>query len=227
MTKKSYFSSQKDQKTKDQKTEDKPAVTGDLNGDGKVDWVDAMLGVVEFIQTPRGQTFIIIAAAAFSAAINIGSYNKTTAFLLGYLQAQWLLPFCWLLAFLIWAVIQVGEVLPRTGFWDFATKVQIMNSLQGAGVTIKAKAAGQQTDLVYWQDTVINDAKMRRGLFVMVSLMAHAADLGMLWPDYPLFNESWLPIVKNVVIVAVLVFSFEGFVGIAQSLKQLRKGYTI
>jgi hypothetical protein len=93
-----------------------------------------------------------------------------------------LLPFVWLLALLIWAVFQVGEVLPRTGFWDFTTKVQIMNSLQGAGVTIKPKGAGQQTDLVYWQETVINDAKMRRGLFFTVSLMAHAADIGMLWP---------------------------------------------
>jgi hypothetical protein len=224
MSKKSYFSTQKAQKAN---TDDKPAVKGDLNGDGKVDWVDFLLEIVEFTQTPRGQTFIIIAAAAFSAAINIGSYNKTTAFLLGYLQAQWLLPFCWLLAFLIWAVIQVGEVLPRTGFWDFATKVQIMNSLQGAGVTIKPKAAGQQTDLLYWQETVVNDAKMRRGLFVMVSLLAHVADLGMLWPDYPLVDADWLPIVKNVVIVAFLVFSFEALVGIAQSLKQLRKGYSI
>jgi hypothetical protein len=224
MAKKSYFSTQKAQKTS---TADSSTVKGDLNGDGKVDWVDSLLEIVEFIQTPRGQTFIIIAAAAFSAAINIGSYNKTTAFLLEYLQAQWLLPFCWLLAFLIWAVIQVGEVLPRTGFWDFATKVQIMNSLQGAGVTIKPKAAGQQTDLLYWQETVVNDAKMRRGLFVMVSLLAHVADLGMLWPDYPLVDADWLPIVKNVVIVAFLVFSFEALVGIAQSLKQLRKGYSI
>lgn len=224
MAKKSYFTSQKDQKTS---PAEKPAVEGDLNGDGKVDWVDSLLSIVEFVQTPKGQTFVVIAAAAFSAAINIGSYGKTTAMLLGYLQAQWLLPFVWLLAFLIWAVIQVGEVLPRTGFWDFATKVQIMNSLQGAGVTIKAQTAGQQTDLVYWQDTVINDAKMRRGMFIAVSIMAHAADLGMLWPDYPLVDADWLPIVKNVVVVVFLVFSFEALVGIAQSLKQLRKGYSI
>jgi hypothetical protein len=224
MTKKSYFSTQKDQKTS---TADSTAKTGDLNGDGKVDWVDSLLGIVEFIQTPRGQTFIVIAAAAFSAAINIGSYTKTTATLLVYLKAEWLMPFVWLLALLIWAVFQVGEVLPRTGFWDFATKVQIMNSLQGAGVTIKPKTAGQQTDLVYWQETVINDAKMRRGLFIVVSVMAHLGDAGMLWPDYPLLDADWLPIVKNIVIAAFLVFSFEGLVGIAQSLKQLRKGYSI
>jgi hypothetical protein len=224
MAKKSYFSTQKDPKTT---PGDRTAKQGDLNGDGKVDWVDSLLEIVEFIQTPRGQTFIVIAAAAFSAAINIGSYNKTTAFLLGYLHAEWLLPFCWLLAFLIWAVFQVGEVLPRTGFWDFATKVQIMNSLQGAGVTIKPLAEGQQTDLVYWQETVINDAKMRRGLFIVVSVMAHIADAGMLWPDYPLLDADWLPIVKNIIITTFLVFSFEGLVGIAQSLKQLRKGYSI
>jgi hypothetical protein len=224
MAKKSYFSTQKDQKTS---TADSTAKPGDLNGDGKVDWVDSLLEIVEFIQTPRGQTFIVIAAAAFSAAINIGSYTKTTALLLGYLKAEWLLPFVWLLALLIWAVFQVGEVLPRTGFWDFTTKVQIMNSLQGAGVTIKPKGAGQQTDLVYWQETVINDAKMRRGLFFTVSLMAHAADIGMLWPDYPMLDADWLPIVKNIIITAFLVFSFEGLVGIAQSLKQLRKGYSI
>jgi hypothetical protein len=225
MAKKSYFSRKEtDSKTS---TANSPAVKGDLNGDGKVDWVDSLLEIVEFIQTPRGQTFVVIAAAAFSAAINIGSYNKTTAFLLGYLHAEWLIPFCWLLAFLIWAVFQVGEVLPRTGFWDFATKVQIMNSLQGAGVTIKPLADGQQTDLLYWQETVINDAKMRRGLFIAVSVMAHIGDAGMLWPDYPLLDAAWLPIVKNIVIAAFLVFSFEGLVGIAQSLKQLRKGYSI
>jgi hypothetical protein len=178
MAKKSYFSTQKDPKTS---PGDSTAKQGDLNGDGKVDWVDSLLEIVEFIQTPRGQTFIVIAAAAFSAAINIGSYNKTTAFLLGYLHAEWLLPFCWLLALLIWAVFQVGEVLPRTGFWDFATKVQIMNSLQGAGVTIKPLAEGQQTDLVYWQETVINDAKMRRGLFIVVSVMAHIAVINPAW----------------------------------------------
>jgi hypothetical protein len=91
MAKKSYFSTQKDPKTS---PVDRTAKPGDLNGDGKVDWVDSLLEIVEFIQTPRGQTFIVIAAAAFSAAINIGSYNKTTAFLLGYLHAEWLLPFC-------------------------------------------------------------------------------------------------------------------------------------
>jgi hypothetical protein len=224
MAKKSYFSTQKDPKTI---SGNSPAKQGDLNGDGKVDWVDSLLEIVEFIQTPKGQTFIVIAAATFSAAINIGSYTKTTAFLLGYLHAEWLLPFVWLLALLIWAVFQVGEVLPRTGFWDFATKVQIMNSLQGAGVTIKPLAEGQQTDLLYWQETVINDAKMRRGLFIVVSVMAHIADVGMLWADYPLLDADWLPIVKNIVIAAFLVFSFEGLVGIAQSLKQLRKGYSI
>jgi hypothetical protein len=102
-----------------------------------------------------------------------------------------------------------------------------MNSLQGAGVTIKPLAEGQQTDLLYWQETVINDAKMRRGLFIVVSVMAHIADAGMLWPDYPLLDADWLPIVKNIVIATFLVFSFEGLVGIAQSLKQLRKGYSI
>jgi hypothetical protein len=224
MAKKSYFSTQRDPKTS---PGDSPAKQGDLNGDGKVDWVDSLLEIVEFIQTPRGQTFIVIAAAAFSAAINIGSYNKTTAFLLSYLHAEWLLPFVWLLALLIWAVFQVGEVLPRTGFWDFATKVQIMNSLQGAGVTIKPLAEGQQTDLVYWQETVINDAKMRRGLFIVVSVMAHIGDAGMLWPDYPLLDADWLPIVKNIIIATFLIFSFEGLVGIAQSLKQLRKGYSL
>jgi hypothetical protein len=225
MAKKSYFS----RKDTDHKTNaaDNTAIKGDLNGDGKVDWVDSLLEIVEFIQTPRGQTFIVIAAAAFSAAVNIGSYNKTTVLLLGYLHAEWLMPFVWLLALLIWAVFQVGEVLPRTGFWDFATKVQIMNSLQGAGVTIKPLADGQQTDLLYWQETVINDAKMRRGLFIIVSVMAHVGDAGMLWPDYPLFDADWLPIIKNIVIAAFLVFSFEGLVGIAQSLKQLRKGYSI
>jgi hypothetical protein len=224
MAKKSYFSTQKDSKTS---PANNSTVKGDLNGDGKVDWVDSLLEIVEFIQTPRGQTFVVIAAAAFSAAINISSYNKTTALLLGYLHAEWLMPFVWLLALLIWAVFQVGEVLPRTGFWDFATKVQIMTSLQGGGVTIKPYTEGQQTDLVYWQETVINDAKMRRMLFIGVSVMAHLGDVGMLWPDYPLVDGDWLPIVKNIIIAAFLVFSFEGLVGIAQSLKQLRKGYSI
>jgi hypothetical protein len=202
---------------------------GDLNGDGKVDWVDSLLSIIGFIQTPQGQTFIVLAAATFSAAINISSYTKTTVWLLQYLRSDWLLPFAWLVAIVIWAVIQAGEVLPRTGFWDFDTKVQIVKSLQGAGVPIKdyERKSGQQTDLVYWQDITINDAKMRRGLFVAVSLMAHAADIGMLWGDYPFFNADLLPIVQNIIIAGFLIFSFEGLVGIAQSLKQLRKGYVV
>lgn len=215
------------------KKEENPATstkkTGDLNGDGKVDWVDSLLGIVEFIQTTRGQTFVIIFAAGFSAAINIGSYNKTTALLLGYLHAEWLLPFAWLLAILLWAVFQVGEVMPRTEFWDFATKVQVMTSMQGSGVTVKdTSAKGQQTDLVYWQEAVMNDAKTRRSLFITVSFFAHIFDISMLWSDYPLLDLSeWAPIPVNFVVCAFLVFSFEVLVGLAQSLKQLRKGYAI
>ncbi len=225
MTKKSYFDNAKSRPSPVQ-----PAVTGDLNGDGQVDWVDSLLSIIGFIQTPKGQTFVVLAAAAFSAAINISSYSKTTAWLLDYLRVGWLGPFAWLLAFLIWAVIQSGEVLPRTGFWDFDTKVQITKSLQGAGFPIKDYDAksGQQTDLVYWQEVTINDAKIRRSLFIAVSVLAHAADVGMLWSDYPLFStETFLPIVQNLVIAAFLIFSFEGLVGIAQSLKQLRRGYAV
>jgi hypothetical protein len=221
--KKSYFKKDSSNESKDPSTKKK----GDLNGDGKVDWIDFLLGIVEFIQTPRGQTFVVIFAATFSAAINIGSYYKTTSFLLGYLHAEWMAPFAWLLAILIWAVFQVGEVMPRTGFWDFATKVQVMSAMQGSGVTIKDKSEGQQTDLVYWQETVMNDAKMRRSLFFFVSVMAHVGDVAMLWSDYPLFDSEWMPIVINFIVCAFLVFSFEVLVGLAQSLKQLRKGYAI
>lgn len=217
---KSYFNSPTP------KQEKKP-VKGDLNGDGKVDWVDSLIGIVTFIQTPRGQAFIVIAAAVFSAAINIGSYTKTTALMLDYLQADWLLPFSWLVSLLIWGIFQVGETLPRTGFWDFETKVAIVKSLQGAGVPISAPMKGQQTDLVYWQDVTINDAKMRRRLFWMVSLACHAGDFAMLWPDYPLVDGYLMPIVKNLVTACFLVFSFEVLVGIAQSIKQLKSGYAV
>jgi hypothetical protein len=220
--KKSYFD-------RTQTTAESAPKEGDLNGDGKVDWVDSLLAIVGFIQTPRGQTFIVLAAATFSAAINMSSYTKTVAWLLQYLRADWLLPFAWIVAMLLWAVIQAGEVLPRTGFWDFSTKVAIMKSLQGAGVPIKDydRKTGQQTDLVYWQDITINDAKMRRNLFVLVSLMAHCADVGMLWGDYPFLDRYFLPITQNIIIAGFLIFSFEGLVGIAQSLKQLHKGYSI
>jgi hypothetical protein len=229
MAKKSYFAKSKKTHTTTAETQNPPK-KGDLNGDGKVDWVDSMLAIVGFIQTPKGQMFIVLAAATFSAAINMSSYTKTTAWLLAYLRAGWLMPFAWIVAFTIWAVIQVFEVLPRTGFWDFDTKVQIVKSLQGAGVPIKDydPESGQQTDMVYWQDITINDAKMRRGLFLAVSLMAHAADVGMLWGDYPFFDtKTFALIIQNVLVVAFLIFSFEGLVGIAQSLKQLQKGYSI
>lgn len=225
MAKKSYFGEGSNAQSKPAE----PAQKGDLNGDGKVDWLDSLLGVVMFIQTPRGQAFIIIAAAVFSAAINISSYSKSVEWLLKELRSEWLIPFIWVIALTIWAVIQVGEVLPRTGFWDFETKVAIVKSLQGAGVPLKDydPKSGQQTDMVYWQDATINDAKNRRLLFWSVSILAHLADVAMLWSDYPLVSDALLPIAKHVLIAAFLMFSFEFLVGIAQSLKQLRKGYSV
>lgn len=169
---------------------------------------------------------VIIAAAVFSAAINMSTYTKSIDIFLALVKAQWLSPFAWLVAFLSWALIQVFETLPRTGFWDFDTKVSILKTLNGLHIPIISDTKNKQSDILYWQDTAINDAKMRRQLFWGVSIAAHLLDLLMLWVDFPL--GAWSPFIinwVNVGIAAFMMFSFEILVGLAMSLRQFRIGY--
>ena len=205
---------------------------GDLDGDGDVDIVDRLLAIVGFIQTPKGQMFILIAAAVFFAIVNVPSYSKTVDGFLGKVNAAWLLPFGWLIAFLAWAVIQVFETLPRTDFWDFEVKVQILKTLNGLNVPLIRRTEGKQTDLLYWQDVTVKDAELRRRLFTVASIFAHLADFGMLWKDYPLWSKglwgcvnpsNWL--ITNILIACFLVFGFEVLIGLARSLKQFMGGY--
>lgn len=232
MARKSFLSQSRNQKSNSKNSTDATQTTddtrkqGDLDGDGDVDWVDKLLEVVMFIQTPKGQAVVIIAAAVFSAAINMSTYTKSIGIFLTLVKAEWLIPFGWLIAFLTWALIQVFETLPRTGFWDFDTKVAILKTLNGLHIPIVSDTKGKQSDILYWQDVAVNDAKIRRQLFWAVSIAAHFLDLLMLWADFPLgslspFTISW----RNVLIVAFMVFSFELLVGLAMSLRQFRIGY--
>lgn len=233
MARKSFFSKSKNHRshsnsetTDATQTRDDTRKPGDLDGDGDVDWIDQLLEMVLFIQTPKGQTVIIVAAAAFSAAINMSTYTKSVDRFLAIVRAEWLLPFAWLVAFLTWALIQVCETLPRTGFWDFETKVAILRTLNGMNIPIVSNLVGKQSDILYWQDVVVNDAKLRRLLLWVASALAHGIDLLMLWVDFPLgsfrpFTIHW----GNVGIAACLMFSFELFLGLAMSLRQFRMGY--
>ncbi|GAQ00160.1 hypothetical protein [Leptolyngbya sp. NIES-2104] len=205
---------------------------GDLDGDGDVDFVDRLLAIVSFIQTPKGQIFIMLAGAIFFAIINVPSYSKTVESFLRLVSAQWLLAFSWLIAFLTWALIQVFETLPRTDFWDYDVKVQILKTLNGLHVPIVSRTEGKQTDLLYWQDVTVRDAELRRKMFIVASIVAHIGDFGMLWTDYPLWQgglwgllvpSNWL--LQNVLITCFLVFGFEVLIGLARSVKQFLGGY--
>jgi hypothetical protein len=195
MARKSFFdkranSRQESTTTDATQARDDTRKKGDLDGDGDVDWIDKLLEVVTFIQTPKGQAMVIIAAAVFSAAINMSTYTKSVGLFLELVKAQWLIPFAWIVAFLTWALIQVFETLPRTGFWDFDTKIAILKTLNGLHIPIVSDTKNKQSDILYWQDVTVNDAKIRRQLFWVVSIGAHVLDVLMLWTDFPLGSLS-------------------------------------
>jgi hypothetical protein len=202
--------------------------TGDLDGDGDVDWVDSFLGVVSFIQTPRGQTFVIVCAAVLSAIVNFGSYYSASTWLIKFLGVPWLLPFGFLFALVSWALLQVAETLPRISLWDWETKVQITKSLQGMSFPLVKydETKGMQTDLPFWQEMITTEAQQARMMLWAISAVAHLVDGSVLWQTFPWWTAAGAMIV-NIAGFLFLMFSFEGLVGIAQKLKQLRSGFQI
>jgi hypothetical protein len=226
MARKSFLKTRKRDASKskpaDNKTEKTttPALKGDLDGDGDVDWVDKVIAAVQFIQTPRGQCLVLVGAAAFSTAVNLSTYTRSMEAAFSYLRIEWLAPLAWLAAIITYLLLQVLETLPRTGWWDLETKIMILRKLQGLDVPVISNLAGKQTDIVYWQETAQRDYELKRKLMWLVSIGAHAADLWSLWIDFPLWRSGTLFLHPNLWIVLILMFSFEGLVALSQFIKQ-------
>jgi hypothetical protein len=245
MTRKSFFdkqsssgsssrsksdSSSASSNTRENVNEGAPKVKGDLDGDGDVDWVDRLWAIVNFIQTPKGQTFFVIMGAVCSAVINVIPYTKTVITGLNYLGVGALAPFSWLIALIFWGLLQAVETAPRTSMWDFETKMGVMRMLQGLHIPLleKSDLKNRQSDVLFWQEATINDAQQKRLMMWGFCILAHLIDLGMLWGDYPLFNANPLYFIwQNCLVVVALMFSFEAIVGLGQLIRYFSKGKAV
>lgn len=195
-------------------------LAGDLDGDGDVDVVDKIIAIVQFIQTPKGQMLVLVAAATFSLVINISTYTKSMIAALNYLGVPWLTPLSWLAAIIFWALIQVLETLPRTSWWDIETKFTVLGKLQGMDLPFISDLKNKQTDLVYWQETVATDYEIKRKTMIIISIAAHISDAWALWIDFPLYQGGILTLHPNLWVMLFMMFSFEGLIAISQFVKQ-------